>query len=73
MNKKILFRKICNIIILKSYFKMAKILKTIELVKDKKTVKKAKHKLFAIMKIVMFAKLANADTWEEIEIFAKSN
>jgi len=25
------------------------------------------------MKIVMFAKLANADTWEEIEIFAKSN
>lgn len=52
---------------------MAKILKTIELVKDKKTGKKAKHKLFAIMKIVMFAKLANADTWEEIEIFAKSN
>ena len=39
----------------------------------KKTGKKAKRKLFAIMKIVMFAKLANADTWEEIEIFAKSN
>ncbi len=35
--------------------------------------KKVKHKLFAIMRIVMFAKLANVDIWEEIEIFAKSN
>lgn len=38
-----------------------------------KTRKKVKHKLLDIVIIVLFAKLANADDWEEIEIFAKFN
>ncbi len=35
--------------------------------------REVKHKLLDIVVIVLFAKLANADDWEEVEIFAKSN
>lgn len=52
---------------------MTEILKTIELIEDKRQEKKVKHKLLDIVIIVLFAKLANADDWEEIEIFAKFN
>lgn len=52
---------------------MMEILKTIELIEDKRQKKKVKHKLLDIVVIVLFAKLANADDWEEIEIFAKAN
>lgn len=52
---------------------MTEILKTIELIEDKRQEKKIQHKLLDIVVIVLFAKLANADDWEEIEIFAKSN
>lgn len=52
---------------------MTEILKTIELIEDKRQEKKVRHKLLDIVVIVLFAKLANADDWEEIEIFAKSN
>lgn len=38
-----------------------------------KTGKKIRHKLLDIVVIVLFVKLANADDWEEVEIFAKSN
>ena len=38
-----------------------------------KTEKKVRHKLLDIVVIVLFAKLANADDWEKIEIFAKTN
>ena len=52
---------------------MTEILKTIELIEDKRQEKKVKHKLLDIVVIVLFAKLANADDWQEVEIFAKSN
>lgn len=51
---------------------MTEILRTIELIEDKRQ-KKVKNKLLDIVIIMLFAKLANADDWEEIEIFAKSN
>ena len=52
---------------------MTEILKTIELIEDKRQEKKVRHKLLDIVVIVQFAKLANADGWEEVEIFAKPN
>ena len=52
---------------------MTEILKAIEFIEDKRQEKKIKHKLLDIVVIVLFAKLANADDWEEIEIFAKAN
>ena len=52
---------------------MTEILKTIELIEDKRQEKKVRHKMLDIVVIVLFAKLANADDWEEVEIFAKSN
>ncbi len=52
---------------------MTEILKTIELIEDKRQEKKARHKLLDVVVIVLFAKLANADDWQEVEIFAKSN
>lgn len=35
--------------------------------------KNGRHKLLDIVVVVLFAKLANANGWEEAEIFAKSN
>lgn len=52
---------------------MTEILKTIELIEDKRQQTKVRHKLLDIVVIVLFAKLANADDWVEVEIFAKSN
>ena len=52
---------------------MTEILKTIELIEDKRQEKKIRHKLLDVVVIVLFAKLANADDRQEIEIFAKSN
>lgn len=51
---------------------MTEILKAIELIEDKRQEKKIRHKLLDIVVIVLFAKLANADDWQEVEIFAKS-
>ena len=52
---------------------MTEILKTIELIEDKRQKKRVRHKLLDVVVIVLFAKLANADDWQEVEIFAKSN
>ena len=52
---------------------MTEILKTIELIEDKRQEKKVRHKLPDVVVIVLFAKLANADDWQEVGIFAKSN
>ncbi len=52
---------------------MTEVLKKIELTEDQRQEKKVRHKLLDIVVIVLFAKLANTDDWEEIEIFAKSN
>ena len=52
---------------------MTEILRTIELIEDKRQEKKIRHKLLDIVVIVLFAKLANANDWGEVEIFAKSN
>ena len=40
---------------------MTEILKTIELIEDKRQEKKIRHKLLDVVVIVLFAKLANAD------------
>ncbi|MBR1736324.1 MAG: ISAs1 family transposase [Firmicutes bacterium] len=52
---------------------MIEILKMIEIIKDPRQQSKIKHKLLDIVIIVLFAKLANADDWEEIEYCAKVN
>lgn len=47
---------------------MTEILKTTEQIEDKRQEKKVRHKLLDIVVIVLFAKLANEDDWEEVEI-----
>lgn len=50
---------------------MEDILKYVELIEDGRQQSKILHKLSDIVIIVLFAKLANADDWEEIEDFAE--
>jgi len=52
---------------------MLEILKEIEIIEDPRQQSKVKHKLLDIVIIVLFAKLANADEWENIELFANEN
>ena len=47
--------------------------KKIERINDTRQWWKVKHKLVDIVMIVLFAILANADEWEEIEDFAHAN
>ncbi len=48
-----------------------RILRYIEFIEDVRQQSKVKHKLLDIVVIVLFAKLANADDWEEIVNFAE--
>jgi len=50
---------------------MEEILKSIEFIEDIRQQAKVRHKLLDIVVIVLFAKLANADDWEEMEAFAE--
>lgn len=50
---------------------MEEIIKYIELINDERQQKKVLHKLLDIVLIVLFAKLANANDWEDIEAFAE--
>jgi len=50
---------------------MEEILKSIEFIEDIRQQAKVRHKLLDIIVIVLFAKLANADDWEEMEAFAE--
>ncbi len=50
---------------------MENLLKYIELIEDVRQQSKVLHRLIDIVVIVLFAKLANADDWEEIEAFAE--
>ena len=50
---------------------MEEILKDIEYIEDIRQQAKVRHKLLDIIVIVLFAKLANADDWEEMEAFAE--
>ena len=50
---------------------MERILRYIEFIEDVRQQSKVKHKLLDIVVIVLFAKLANADDWEEIADFAE--
>lgn len=52
---------------------MTEILQIIEVIEDTRQQWKVKHKLLDIVVIVLFAKLANADDWEEIEYCAEVN
>ena len=52
---------------------MLEILQMIEIIDDTRQPWKVKHKLLDIVVIVLFAKLANADDWEEIECCAEMN
>ena len=42
-----------------------------EYIEDVRRARKVRHKLKDIMVIVLFATLANADDWVEMEMFAK--
>ena len=50
---------------------MEEILRSIEFIEAIRQQAKVRHKLLDIIVIVLFAKLANADDWEEIEAFAE--
>ncbi len=50
---------------------MEEILKYIEIIEDVRQQSKVRHKLLDIIVIVLFAKLANADDWEDMETFAE--
>ena len=50
---------------------MEEILKNIEFIEDIRQQAKVRHKLLDIIVIVLFAKLANADDWEDMEAFAE--
>ena len=52
---------------------MDEVLRVIEIIEDSRQPWKVKHKLLDIVVIVLFAKLANADDWEEIEYFVEYN
>ncbi len=47
---------------------MEEILRNIEFIEDIRQQAKVRHKLLDIVIIVLFAKLANADDWEEMEV-----
>lgn len=50
---------------------MEEILKSIEFIEDIRQQAKVRHKLLDVVVIVLFARLANADDWEEMEAFAE--
>ena len=51
---------------------MEQLLQWMEMIEDVRQQTKVRHSLKDILAIVLFATLANADTWEEIEDFAKN-
>lgn len=52
---------------------MTELLEYIDIIEDCRQAKKVKHKLKDIVVIVLFATLAYADSWEDIEIFAEEH
>lgn len=52
---------------------MQEIIKQLERITDPRQAHKTKHKLMDIVIIVLLSMLGNADTWEEIEMFATTN
>lgn len=52
---------------------MSEIIRMIEIIEDARQPWKIKHKMLDIIVIVLFAKLANAEDWEEIEYCAEIN
>lgn len=52
---------------------MEQLLQWMEVIEDIRQQAKVRHSLKDILAIVLFATLANADTWEEIEDFAKGH
>ena len=52
---------------------MNELLDWMEFIEDSRQQSKVRHKMKDIIVIVLFAMLANADDWVEIEIFAKSH
>lgn len=66
-------QEICGNITTKVVFYNDRDIKNNRINWGQKAGKKVRHKLLDIVVIVLFAKLANADDWEEVEIFAESN
>jgi len=50
---------------------MEELLNWMEYIEDVRQARKVRHKLKDILVIVLFATLANADDWVEMEMFAK--
>ena len=59
-----------DIIDLKGLIKMEEFIEYLEVIPDNREQYKVLHKLVDIIVIVLFAKLANADDWQEIYQFA---
>src|SRR5699024_7851838 len=52
---------------------MEELLEWMEYIEDVRQLSKVRHSLKDILVIVLFATLANADDWVEMEMFAKAN
>ena len=52
---------------------MEQLLQWMEIMEDTRQQSKVRYSLKDILAIVLFATLANADTWEEMEDFAKAH
>ncbi len=52
---------------------MQEIINQLERIDDRRQAHKIKHKLMDIVVIVLLSMLGNADTWEEMELFAVTN
>ena len=52
---------------------MEELLKYLETITDNRQEKKVHHKLKDLVVLVLFALLANADEWEDIEIFGREH
>lgn len=52
---------------------MKKFIESLEIIEDKRQSSKVRHKIQDVIVVVLMGTLANANTWEEIEIFAETH
>ena len=52
---------------------MKKFIESLEIIEDKRQASKVRHKIQDVIVVVLMGTLANANTWEEIEIFAETH
>ena len=63
----------CYTKIKKMVHMMKKFIESLEIIEDKRQSSKVRHKIQDVIVVVLMGTLANANTWEEIEIFAEAH